>query len=284
MAKVAIIGSGNVGATLGFVLAARNVADIALIDIVEGVPEGKALDISQSLAILGSTVSVTGGNDYALAKGAEIVVITAGSPRKPGMTRDELAAINHRIVTNVAKQVARHAPESILVIVTNPLDAMTTTAQSVTGFPKERVMGMAGTLDTSRFRHFISKVSGHPARDVQCMVLGCHGDDMVPLTSAATVSSIPLETMLPAEDIATAVQRTRKGGAEIVNLLKTGSAFYAPAVSIMQLIEAILHDEKAILPVAAWLDGEYGISGVYLGVPAVLGKAGVEKVVELNLP
>src|SRR5215218_8604068 len=257
--KVTVVGAGNVGGTTAQRLAERNYADVVLVDIVEGLPQGKALDILESGPVLGFDSKVTGTNGYEESAGSDVVVITSGSPRKPGMSRDDLLKTNQNIVQSVTEVVARHSPEAIIVVVANPLDAMCHVAMEVSGFPRERVVGMAGILDTARYRTFIAQELGVSVRDVFALVLGGHGDTMVPLPSMATVSGVPITQMLSQDEVDAIVQRTRQGGGEIVELLGSGSAFYAPAAAIVEMVDAILMDQKRILPCAAFLQGEYGI-------------------------
>jgi len=282
-AKVAVIGAGNVGASTALRLAQLNIADIVMTDIVEGMPQGKALDMMESAPLLGIDVSITGTNDYKDIAGSDIVAITAGVPRKPGMSRDDLLKINARIIGEVVDNVVKHAPESIIVMISNPLDVMTYLAYNKTGFDKKRVMGMAGVLDSVRLRCFIAMELGVSVKEVSAMVLGGHGDSMVPLPDYSTVSGIPIVKLLPKDAIDRMIARTQKAGGEIVALLKTGSAYYAPAAAAAAMVESILLDQKQLLPCCTKLEGEFGLSDVFVGVPVVLGKEGVEKVVELPL-
>jgi len=283
--KIAVIGAGNVGATLVQRLAEMEIADVAVVDIpqTEGMPAGKALDIMESAPLSGTDAKATGTTSYEATAGSEVVVITAGVPRKPGMSRDDLLNTNAGIVRSVTEQVARYSPNSILIIVSNPLDAMCLVALKASGFPKHRVIGMAGVLDSARMRHFIAEALEVSVECVQAMVLGGHGDTMVPLPRFSTVSGIPITELLSPEKIAAINQRTCDGGAEIVKLLKTGSAYYAPSASAAEMVESILKDKKKLLPCAAYLEGEYGIHGVFVGVPVKLGARGIEQVVQLNL-
>jgi len=281
--KVTVVGAGNVGGTTAQRLAERNYADVVLVDIVEGLPQGKALDILESGPILGYDSDVIGANDYELTAGSDVVVITSGSPRKPGMSRDDLLKTNQNIVGSVTEEVVKHSPETILVVVANPLDAMCHVAMETSGFPRERVIGMAGILDTARYRTFIAQELEVSVRDVFALVLGGHGDTMVPLPSMATVGGVAITELLPEDRVEAIVQRTRQGGAEIVGLLKSGSAFYAPSAAVLEMIDAILLDQKRVLPCAAYLQGEYGINDLFVGVPVKLGAAGLEEVVELDL-
>jgi malate dehydrogenase len=281
--KVSIVGAGNVGATSAHWIAAKELADVVLIDVVEGVPQGKALDLQEAMPIEKLDVHVTGSNDYAATANSDIVIITAGIPRKPGMSRDDLLHTNYKIMSDVVAKVVAQSPESILIIVSNPLDAMAQAAYRQAGFNRERVIGMAGVLDSARFRTFIAQELNVSVDNVNSFVLGGHGDTMVPLIRYSTVAGIPLSELLSQERIDAIVQRTRDGGAEIVKHLKTGSAFYAPSAAAVEMVEAILKDKKKILPCAAYLQGEYGIEGYYIGVPCKLGEAGLEKIIEIKL-
>jgi malate dehydrogenase len=281
--KVSIVGAGNVGATAAHWVLAKELADVVLIDVVEGIPQGKALDLLEALPIEKSDVHITGSNDYSATANSDIVIITAGLPRKPGMSRDDLLRTNYKIMTDVVQKVVVHSPESILIIVSNPLDAMAQAAYRQSGFNRERVLGMAGVLDSGRFRSFIAAELNVSVDNVNSFVLGGHGDTMVPLIRYSTVAGIPLTELLPPERIEAIVQRTRDGGAEIVNYLKNGSAYYAPAAAAVEMVEAILKDKRKILPCAAYLQGEYGIDGYFIGVPCKLGAAGLEKILEIKL-
>ena len=281
--KVTVVGGGFVGATAAHWIAAKELADVVLIDIIDGMPQGKALDLLQAGPVEGFDVNVHGTNDYADTANSDLVIITAGIARKPGMSRDDLLNINTGIVKDVTAQIAKYSPQAFLIIVSNPLDAMVYVAHKVSGFPKNRVMGMAGVLDSARFRTFIAKELGVSVKDIQAFVLGGHGDTMVPLPRYTTVSGIPIPDLMPADRIEALVDRTRNGGAEIVNLLKTGSAFFAPSASAVQMAEAILKDQKRILPCAAFCEKEYGVGGYFVGVPVMLGAGGVEKVVEIQM-
>jgi len=281
--KVTVVGAGNVGATLGQRVAERDYADVVLVDVVLDMPQGKALDMLEAGPVLGYDSLVIGTNGYDETASSDIVVITSGIARKPGMSRDDLVRTNQGIVTQVTQEVVRRSPGAILICVTNPLDAMVQLAYKVSGLPKERVMGMAGVLDTARFRTFIAQELNVSVRDVQAFVLGGHGDTMVPLARLSSVAGRPLPELISAERLAQIVQRTRDGGAEIVNLLKAGSAYYAPSASVLQMIDSIILDKKMILPCSVYLEGEYGISGLFVGVPAKLGAAGVEEIVEFRL-
>ena len=282
--KVAVVGAGNVGATAAQRLAEKNLArTVVLIDVLEGIPQGKALDQFQSGPIEGFDTRVIGTNGYDEAAGAEVFVVTAGIARKPGMSRDDLVKTNAGIVRSVAEQIRRVAPDSIIVVVSNPLDVMCHVAMQASGFPRERVLGMAGVLDTARYRTFLAEAMDVSVEDIQAMVLGGHGDTMVPLVSYTTVSGIPVTQLLEQAKLDAIVDRARNGGAEIVSLLKTGSAYYAPSAAAVQMVEAIAHDKKRILPCAVWLQGEYGITDVFCGVPAKLGRRGLEQVVDIRL-
>ena len=280
--KVTVVGAGNVGATCAQVLALRDYADVVLVDIKEGLPQGKALDINQMGAVLGYEPNCTGSNGYEETAGSEVVVITAGLPRSPGMSRDDLVQTNEKIVGSVTESVVAQSPDAILIVVSNPLDAMCHVAKNVSGWPKERVFGMAGILDTARFSTFISWETGSSVKDVQAMVLGGHGDQMVPVVSATTVGGVPLEQLTTRGKISKMVARTRKGGGELVGLLGT-SAWYAPGAAAAQMVDSICLDQKRVLPCTALLEGEYGVDGLYMGVPVRLGAGGVEEIVKLKL-
>jgi len=281
--KVSIVGSGNVGATAAQRIVDKELADVVLIDIIEGVPQGKALDLLQSGPVEGYDSQILGTNDYKDTANSDIVIITAGLPRRPGMSRDDLLMKNYDIVKGVTEQVVKYSPNSILIIVSNPLDAMVQTAFKVSGFPKQRVIGMAGVLDSARFRTFIAMELKVSVENIHAFVLGGHGDTMVPLPRYSTVAGIPITELMSKERVEALVKRTRDGGAEIVGLLKTGSAYYAPSASTVEMVEAIFKDKKKILPCAAYLEGEYGINGYYVGVPAKLGKGGIEQIIEIRL-
>jgi malate dehydrogenase len=281
--KVTVVGAGNVGGTTAQRLAERNYADVVLVDIVEGLPQGKALDILESGPVEGFESKVIGSNGYEETAGSDVVVITSGMPRKPGMSRDDLLKNNQEIVGSVTEEVVKHSPEAILVVVANPLDAMCHVALETSGFPKERVIGMAGILDTARYRTFIAEELNVSVKDVFALVLGGHGDTMVPLPSMATVGGVSITELLPKERVEAIVQRTRDGGAEIVKLLQSGSAFYAPSAASVEMVDSILLDQKRILPCAAYLEGEYGIDGLFVGVPVKLGSGGIEEIIELKL-
>jgi malate dehydrogenase len=281
--RLSIIGAGFVGATAAHWAAEKELGDIVLVDILEGIPQGKALDLFEASPIEGFDSKIIGTNGYEETKDSDVVVITSGVPRKPGMSREDLLEINRKIIESVVAQVVEKSPKAILIMVTNPLDTITYLAYKKSGFPKERVMGMAGILDTARFRAFIAMELGISVEDIQALLLGGHGDEMVPLPRYTTVSGIPLSQLLPKETIDRLVDRTRKGGGEIVNLLKTGSAFYAPSAGIVQMAEAILKDKKRILPCCVYLNGEYGLKDICFGVPVKLGARGVESIIELQL-
>jgi malate dehydrogenase len=280
--KVTVIGAGNVGATAAQEIARGDYADVVLVDIVEGLPQGKALDMNEAGPVLGYEARVLGTNSYEETAGSDVVVVTSGRPRSPGMSRDDLVTTNQAIVKSVTEQAVAASPEAIVVVVTNPLDAMCHVAKDASGFPKERVVGMAGILDTARFRTFVAWETGTSDKDVQAMVLGGHGDQMVPVVSATTVGGVPLTKLVAGDRIEAMVERTRKGGGEIVELLKT-SAWYAPGAAAAQMVASIVLDQKRVLPCTALLEGEYGIDGLYMGVPVVLGAGGVERVIELDL-
>ncbi|HUR93466.1 MAG TPA: malate dehydrogenase [Gemmatimonadales bacterium] len=284
LGKVAVVGAGNVGATAAQRLAEKHLArSVIMVDVVEGVPQGKALDQWQSGPIEGFDTRVTGTNGYDEAAGAEVFVVTAGIARKPGMSRDDLVKTNAGIVRSVAKEIARVAPRSIIVVVSNPLDVMCYVAMKASGFPRERVFGMAGVLDTARYRMFLAEALDVSVEDIQAMVLGGHGDTMVPLVSYTSVSGIPVSQLMPREKLAAIVDRTRNGGAEIVAFLKTGSAYYAPSAAAVQMVEAIALDKRRILPCSAWLQGEFGLRDVFCGVPCKLGRNGLERIIEITM-
>jgi malate dehydrogenase len=283
MAKVTIIGAGQTGATTAHWLAEREIADVVLVDIVEGMPQGKALDLMEAMPVIGSDVKVYGTNDYADTADSDIVVITAGLPRKPGMSRDDLLAANSEIVRASVVKSLEASPDTTFIILTNPLDAMAYLAMKVSGLPRERVVGQAGILDSARMRAFVAMELGISVQNINCYVLGGHGDDMVPLTRHSNVAGVPLHRMLTHERLSAIVERTRKGGGEIVGLLKTGSAFYAPSAALAQMVEAILLDRHMILPASAYLEGEYGNRGIFFGVPVQFGRVGLEKIIEYEL-
>ena len=281
--KITVVGAGNVGATCAHWAAARELGNVVLVDVVEGMPQGKALDLMQARPVFGFNAEVVGTNDYAATQDSQVVIITAGIARKPGMSREDLINTNKNIVATVTKEVMAKSPDAFLIIVSNPLDAMCYVAKKVSSLPRERVMGMAGILDTGRFRCFIAMELGVAVEEIQAMVLGGHGDDMVPVVSATNISGVPLTGLLGPERIAALVERTRKGGGEIVGLLKTGSAYYAPAAAAVQMAEAILKDQKRLVPVSTYLNGEYGLKDLYFGVPVILGAGGIEKILTLKL-
>jgi malate dehydrogenase len=281
--KVTVIGSGNVGATVAHRLADKQLADVVLIDILEGIPQGKGLDLLEAGPIEGYDVRVSGTNSYADTANSDVVVMTAGFPRKPGMSRDDLLKANYEVVKTAIGQAVKYSPDSFLIVVTNPLDAMAQTAFKVSGFSKNRVIGMAGVLDTARYRTFLAEALNVSVQNVQGFVLGGHGDTMVPVPRYTTVAGIPVTELLPADQLAAIIQRTRNGGAEIVNLLRAGSAYYAPSSAVVEMVDAIFNDRKKILPCAAYLEGEYGINGLFVGVPVKLGARGIEQVIEIKL-
>src|SRR5215472_17150205 len=281
--KVSIVGSGNVGATAAHWIASKELANVVLIDIIEGVTQGKGLDLLEAMPIEKRDCQVIGTQDYADTANSDIVVVTAGVPRKPGMSRDDLLNINHKIMKDVVGQVTTHSPNCILIVVSNPLDAMAQAAYKMSGFSRNRVIGMAGVLDSARFRTFIAQELKVSVENVTAFVLGGHGDTMVPLPRYSTVAGIPITELLEADVIKRLVQRTRDGGAEIVKYLKTGSAYYAPSAAVAEMVEAILKDKKKILPCAAYLEGEYGLRGLYVGVPCKLGARGIEQIIEIKL-
>jgi len=281
--KVTVVGSGNVGASCAVRLAGKGLADVVVVDILEGIPQGKALDILQSGPVEGSDIQVTGGNDYAPTADSDIVVLTAGFPRKPGMSRDDLLWANYDIVKATVEQAVKYSPNAFLIVVTNPLDAMCHVAYHLSGFPKNRVMGMAGILDTARFRTFVAQALQVSAADVVAFVMGGHGDTMVPLVRYSSVAGIPLTDLMDADTLQAIVKRTRDGGAEIVRYLKSGSAYYAPSAAAVEMVEAILLDRKRVLPCSALLQGEYGIHDLFVGVPVKLGAGGIEKIFEAKL-
>ncbi len=281
--KITIIGAGNVGATAAHWAVSKRLGDVVLLDVVEGVPQGKALDLFQAGPVAGFPCRVLGTNDYADTAGSDVVIIAAGLARRPGMSRDDLLARNVEIVRSCTEQAAAHSPDAVLVVVTNPIDAMVYTAFRVSGFPRNRVVGMAGVLDSARYRAFLAEALGVAPQDVSALVMGIHGDNMLPLVRLASVAGVPVTELLDADTLAAIVERTQKGGIEIVNHLKTGSAFYTPGLAAVEMAEAIVTDAKRVLPCAAWLEGEFGVSGCFLGVPVVLGAGGVERIVEFAL-
>jgi malate dehydrogenase len=281
--KVSIIGAGMTGSTTAHWLAERELADLVLVDVVEGMPQGKALDLQEALPVIGKDVRIVGSNDYADTAGSDIVVITAGLPRKPGMSRDDLLFANADIVRKATEETIKHSPDAIFIILTNPLDVMSYVSMKTAGVEPHRVVGQAGILDSARMRAFVAMELGVSVENVHCYVLGGHGDEMVPLTRASNVAGVPLEEILPKDRLDAIVERTRKGGGEIVSLLKTGSAFYAPSIAIAQMVDAILKDKQLIVPAAAYLTGQYGLNDIFFGVPVQLGRKGVEKIIEYRL-
>jgi malate dehydrogenase len=281
--KVSIIGAGMTGATTAHWLAERELADLVLVDIVDGMPQGKALDLQESLPVIGKDVVVTGSNSFESTAGSDIVVITAGLPRKPGMSRDDLLSANAEIVGNSTRESLKYSPEAIIIVLTNPLDTMAYLAMKVGNLPPERIIGQAGILDSARMRAFVAMELGVSVENIHCYVLGGHGDDMVPLVRHSNVAGVPLAEILPADRLEAIVERTRKGGGEIVGLLKTGSAFYAPGAAVAQMVEAILKDKNLIVPTAAYMQGEYGLEDIFFGVPVQLGRQGVAKIIEYQL-
>jgi len=286
--KIVLIGAGQIGGTLALLAGQKELGDVVLIDINEGTPQGKALDLAEATPVLGFDTGYTGSNDYAAMKGADVIIVTAGVPRKPGMTRDDLIGINHGVIAGIAKDIAKHAPNAFVIVVTNPLDVMVQVMQRESGLPANKVVGMAGVLDSARFRYFLAEAMNVSVEDVTAFVMGGHGDTMVPLVRYSTVAGIPLPDcvkmgMMTQEKLDQIVQRTRDGGAEIVALLKTGSAFYAPAVSAIEMAESYLRDKRRLLPCAALLTGQYGVKDLYIGVPVQIGANGVEKILEIKL-
>ena len=286
--KIALVGSGNIGGTLAHLANLKGLGDITLIDVAEGIPQGKSLDLCQAAAIAKSDGKITGGNDYALLDQADVVIVTAGLARKPGMSRDDLLSTNAAIIKTVGENIKKYCPQAFVIVITNPLDVMVWVMKEACGLPPAKVVGMAGILDSGRYRCFLAEALGISVEDIQAFVLGGHGDSMVPLPRYTSVAGIPLPDLmkkgwLTSEKLDQLIDRTRNGGAEVVNLLKTGSAFYAPATAALEMADAYLNDRKRILPCAAWLEGEYGVNGTYVGVPVVIGKQGVEKIIELEL-
>jgi malate dehydrogenase len=282
-AKISIIGAGMTGATTAHWLAERELADLVLVDVVEGMPQGKGLDMLEAMPIIGSDTHILGTNDYADTAGSDIIIVTAGLPRKPGMSRDDLLKVNAEIVGKAVTETLKHSPNAIYIILTNPLDTMAYLAMKVGNLPRERVIGQAGILDSARMRAFVAIETGVSVENIDCYVLGGHGDEMVPLTRHSNIAGVPLREYLSADRLEAIVERTRKGGGEIVNLLKTGSAFYAPAAACAQMAEAILKDKRLIVPCAAYMQGEYGLNDMYFGVPVMLGRKGIEKIIEYRL-
>jgi len=283
MNKISIIGAGMTGATTAHWLAERELADLVLVDVVEGMPQGKALDMAEAMPIVGKDVEVVGSNDYAATKNSDIIIITAGLPRKPGMSRDDLLKTNAEIVGKAATETLKYSPDAMFIVLTNPLDTMAYLTMKMTKLPRSRVIGQAGVLDSARMRAFVAMETGVSVENIQCYVLGGHGDEMVPLTRMSNIAGIPLKDYLPADKLDAIVARTRKGGGEIVNLLKTGSAFYAPSAACAQMAEAILKDRHLIVPCAASMEGEYGLKDMFFGVPVMLGSNGMEKIIEYKL-
>jgi malate dehydrogenase len=281
--KVTIVGAGQTGGAMARELAPKGIADIVLLDVIEGIPQGKALDMSQAGPIVGFDSHIAGTNDWKDTAGSDIVIITSGKPRLPGMSRDDLVTANTEIVKGVTEQAVRNSPNAIIIVFVNPLDVMCYVVKKISGFPRERVFGQSGVLDAARFRSFIARELNVSMEDVQAYVLGGHGDDMVPLVRHTTVCGIPISELMPVDRIAVLVERTRKGGGEIVNLLKTGSAYYAPAAATIQMVESVLLDRKRVLPCSVYLEGEFGVSGVFMGVPVKLGARGVEQIIEIKL-
>lgn len=281
--KVSVIGAGMTGATTAHWLAEREIADLVLVDIVEGLPQGKALDLQEALPVIGKDVEIVGSNTFEATAGSDIVVITAGLPRKPGMSRDDLLSANAEIVRNATQKSLKYSPEAILVVLTNPLDTMAYLAMKVGNLPPERIIGQAGILDSARMRAFVAMELGVSVENINCYVLGGHGDDMVPLVRHSNVAGVPLNEILPTKRLEAIVERTRKGGGEIVSLLKTGSAFYAPGAAVAQMVEAILKDKNLIVPAAAYMQGEYGLKDIFFGAPVQLGRSGVVKIIEYQL-
>jgi len=286
--KIALIGSGNIGGTLAHLIGLKELGDVVLFDIADGIPQGKGLDIAESTPIEGVDASYKGGSDYSVIEGADVIIVTAGIPRKPGMSRDDLIGTNANVMSQVGAGIKKYAPNAFVICITNPLDAMVWVLREASGLPHNKVVGMAGVLDSARFRYFLAEEFNVSVEDVTAFVLGGHGDTMVPLTRYSTVAGIPLPDLVKAgwttqEKLDQIVQRTRDGGAEIVGLLKTGSAFYAPAAAAVLMAESYLKDKRRVLPVAAWVDGAYGLDGIYVGVPVILGAGGVEKIVEIEL-
>jgi malate dehydrogenase len=283
MNKISIIGAGMTGSTAAHWLAERELADLVLVDVVEGMPQGKALDMTEAMPVIGRDVEIVGANDYAATKGSDIIIITAGLPRKPGMSRDDLLSANAEIVGKAAAETLKYSPDAIYIVLTNPLDTMAYLTMKTTKLPRERVVGQAGILDSARMRAFVAMETGVSVENINCYVLGGHGDEMVPLTRHSNIAGVSLRDYLPADRLAAIVERTRKGGGEIVNLLKTGSAFYAPSAAVAQMAEAILKDRHLIVPCAAYMQGEYGLNDMFFGVPVQLGRKGLERIIEYKL-
>jgi malate dehydrogenase len=283
MNKVSIIGAGMTGSTTAHWLAERELADIVLVDVVEGMPQGKSLDLLEAMPIIGKDVEIIGSNSYEATKGSDIIVITAGMARKPGMSRDDLLTVNAEIVGKATSETLKYSPDAIYIVLTNPLDSMAYLTLKTSKLPPHRIVGQAGVLDSARMRAFVALETGVSVENIQCYVMGGHGDEMVPLTRHSNVAGVPLRDYLPADKLAAIVERTRKGGAEVINLLKTGSAYYAPAAAVSQMVEAVLKDKHLIVPAAAYMQGEYGLKDIFFGAPTMLGRKGVEKVIEYKL-
>jgi len=283
MNKVSIIGAGMTGSTTAHWLAERELADIVLVDVVEGMPQGKSLDLLEAMPIIGKDVEIIGSNSYEATKGSDIIVITAGMARKPGMSRDDLLTVNAEIVGKATSETLKYSPDAIYIVLTNPLDSMAYLTLKTSKLPPHRIVGQAGVLDSARMRAFVALETGVSVENIQCYVMGGHGDEMVPLTRHSNVAGVPLRDYLPADKLAAIVERTRKGGAEVINLLKTGSAYYAPAAAVSQMVEAVLKDKHLIVPAAAYMQGEYGLKDIFFGAPTMLGRNGVEKVIEYKL-
>jgi len=283
MPKISIIGAGMTGATTAHWLAERDLGDLVLVDVVEGIPQGKGLDMLEAMPIISRDLEIVGSNDYAATRGSDIVILTAGLPRKPGMSRDDLLSANAEIVGKAAVETLKHSPDAIYIVLTNPLDTMAYLTLKLTGLPRARVVGQAGVLDSARMRAFVAQETGLSVENIQCYVLGGHGDEMIPLTRHSNVAGIPLNEYLSVDKLAAIVNRTRKGGGEIVNLLKTGSAFYAPSAAVAQMTEAILRDRNLVVPCSAYMDGEYGLRDIFFGVPVVLNRQGIARIVEYKL-
>ncbi len=281
--KIGLVGAGQIGGTMAYLISLKELGDVVLVDVVDGMPQGKALDIKEATPIYGKDCHLVGANDYTALEGCDVIIITAGVPRKPGMSRDDLLDVNRKIMQSVAPEIKKHAPNAFVIVLSNPLDIMVHLLHKITGFPKNRVVGMAGILDTARFRSFVAMETGFSVEDIYALVLGGHGDSMVPLPRHSNIAGMPLTHFMSQDQIDAIVQRTRKGGGEIVGLLKTGSAFYAPASAAIQMAESYLKNKKRILPCAAYLEGEYGLENLFIGVPVVIGSGGVEKVIEVDL-
>lgn len=283
MPKISIVGAGMTGATTAHWLAERELGDLVLVDVIEGMPQGKALDMLEAMPIISRDVEIVGSNDYAATRGSDIVILTAGLPRKPGMSRDDLLTANAEIVGKAATETLKHSPDAIYIVLTNPLDTMAYLTMKLTGLPRSRVIGQAGVLDSARMRAFVAQETGVSVENIQCYVLGGHGDEMIPLTRHSNVAGVPLNEYLPADKLEAIVNRTRKGGGEIVNLLKTGSAYYAPSAAVAQMTEAILKDRNLVMPCSAYMDGEYGLKDIFFGVPVVLNRKGIARILEYKL-